>query len=151
MAKNIKTNKIELGQAPITKFHLIPGSVWSQLKTVISSKSGKKSGDKWMENENIETLRKYNGIFVNDIFIPIWNEESSLLFLEGSYGSSKTTYIITRLLVHCMEDRVFKCLYGRQEKTMANQLHSNIIREIVRNHWEDRFDYSTKPNGTKKI
>ena len=132
-------------------YHLIPGSLWGELKTVKKSPSGKKAGDVWMENDEIKQIRKMNGIFINDIFIPLWKTDAQILLLEGSYGSSKTTYALTRLLVACMENEVFKCFYGRQDKTMAAQLHSNIIREIKRNGWENRFDYSEKPNGTKKI
>ena len=153
MSYKISKETVTKGKLPDVKFHLIPGSVWADLKSVKKSKSGKKSGDVWSENEMIEELRKYNGVFVNDAFIPLWNNFSQLVFLEGSYGSSKTTYAITRLLVKCMESPAgkFKCFYGRQQKEMARQLHSNIVREIVRNHWEDRFEYSTKPNGSKKI
>jgi hypothetical protein len=132
-----------------SKFRIIPGSVWSDLKTV---KKGKRaSGDVWMENAEIEKIREFGGIFINDVFIDIWNNDAQILLLEGSYGSSKTTYAITRLLVHCMEDKFFKCFYGRQEKEMARQLHSNIVREIERNHWEHLFEYSKKPNGSKNI
>lgn len=132
-----------------TKFRIIPGSVWSDLKSVKYGK--RKSGDMWYENPEIEKIRSLGGIFVNDKFIEIWDNDAQILLLEGSYGSSKTTYAITRLLVHAMEDKMFKCFYGRQEKEMARQLHSNIIREIERNHWEHRFEYSKKPNGSKSI
>jgi len=135
------------------QFNLTPGTIWNQLKTVKKSKSGRKSGDVWLENQFIEKIRQLGGVFVNDIFLDIWDTKSQLLFLEGSYGSSKTTYAITRKLIKCIESpkKKFKCFYGRQEKTMATQLHSNIIREIERNKWESRFEYSVKPNGTKKI
>lgn len=169
MAKVQKSTVDQSQGSPLGAYHLLPGSLWGELKTVIPSKSfkrdkngelilddkgnpiRKKSGDTWVENDDIRKLRSFNGIFVNDVFIPLWNELAQILLLEGSYGSSKTTYAITRLLVHCMEDKFFKCFYGRQEKTMATQLHSNIIREIERNGWESKFEYSKKPNGTKKI
>lgn len=154
MAKNQKTDLKSSNSKPkLFKYHLVKGSIWSELKTVKKSKSGRKSGDIWIENEEIEQIRKFGGVFVNDIFIPLWDCKAQLLFLEGSYGSSKTTYAITRLLVQCIESTpgTFKCFYGRREKEMARQLHSNIIREIKRNHWESKFDYSIKPNGTKRI
>lgn len=170
MAKVQKSNIDSSQSSPLGNYHLLPGSLWGELKTVIPSKSFKKdknsgeflldekgqkirnkAGDIWVENDAIKLLRSHNGIFVNDVFIPLWYEPAQILLLEGSYGSSKTTYALTRLLVHCMEDKFFKCFYGRQDKTMAVQLHSNLIREIERNGWESKFEYSKKPNGTKKI
>src|SRR5690606_726059 len=84
-------------------------------------------------------------------FLELWYKTKGLMFLAGGYGSSKTTYVITRLLIKCMENEKFKCFYGRLKKTEAVQLHSNIIREIERNGWEKYFKYSIEPTGSKTI
>lgn len=111
------------------------------------------SGDTWMENMAHEKVRELGGIFVNDSYIHLWNKTQGFLFLDGSYGSGKTTFAITHLLRICLESDKgkFNCFYGRQEKEMARQLHKNILEEIKRNHWEHLFDYSEADNGSKNI
>lgn len=131
--------------------HVVPASEWAKIKTVRVGQSGLLKDEIWEENEDIKLLRSYGGVFVNDAFLKLWNHTNGLLFLDGGYGSSKTTYAITRLLVKCRQNKYFKCFYGRQKKTEARQLHANIITEIERNGWNDEFDYSTKPNGTTTI
>lgn len=96
--------------------------------------------------------RELGVIFLSDTFIPLWNETRGLMFLSGGYGSSKTTYAITRLLVKCLENKQFKCFYGRQAMTEVRvSLHSNIIREIKRNGWAELFEFSEKPTGSMEI
>ncbi len=111
------------------------------------------SKDVWMENITHEKVRELGGIFINDTFMHLWKVTRGILFLDGSYGSGKTTFAITHLLRLCLDapKGKFNCFYGRQEKEMARQLHRNIIEEIKRNHWEDLFDYSEADNGSKNI
>ncbi len=111
------------------------------------------AGDIWMENHLHENVRKLGGVFINDTYIHLWKKTSGFLFLDGSYGSGKTTFAITHLLLICLNSKKgkFNCFYGRQDKEMATQLHKNIITEIERNHWEDKFTYSKKDNGSKNI
>lgn len=126
-----------------------PASEWAEVQKSCGKIPG--TDDFYVESEWIDHLRSAGGLFVNDAFLPLWDKTSGLMFLAGGYGSSKTTYIITRLLEKCLNNKYFKCFYGREKKTEARQLHSNIIREIKRNHWEKYFDYSEKPNGTTQI
>ncbi len=89
---------------------------------------------------------------INDVFIPLWNVTTGVLFLAGGYGSSKTTYAITRLLVKCMENKYFRCFYGRQKMTEVRvSLHSNIITEIKRNGWQHLFTYAEGPTSSMNI
>jgi hypothetical protein len=134
-----------------SKFKVVAGSYWTKLKTIQKGLSNEVYDEMWTENEYTEKIRKQDGIYVNDPFMPLWNVTSGLLFLDGGYGSSKTTYAITRLLVKAMENKKFKCYYGRQKKTEARELHDNIITEIERNGWESKFKYSKAPNGTPDI
>lgn len=133
------------------RFKVVPSSVWEELKTVQKGLSGELYDDLWMESAETEFVRKQGGVFVNDAFIELWNKDSGILFLDGGYGSSKTTYVITRLLVKAIENKQFKCYYGRQKKTEARELHDNIVREIERNNWNNEFYYSKKPNGVTTI
>lgn len=141
---NFKTSKTG-------KFRLIKGSIWQQIKTTIKGESGEGYDDMWMENDNIELLRKHNGVFVSDSFLELWDVTSGLTLLSGGYGSSKTTYVVTRLLIKCMEEKIFRCYYGRQKKTEARLLHATFITEIKRNHWEHLFHYSETPTGSPRI
>ena len=111
------------------------------------------SGDTWAENEVHKACRELGGIFVNDTYIHLFQKRQGFLFLDGSYGSGKTTFAITHLLIICLtsKENQFNCFYGRQEKTMAEQLHKNIIEEIKRNNWEQHFKYSEENNGSKNI
>lgn len=111
------------------------------------------SSDTWMENNLHEAAREHGGIFINDTYMHLWKKEQGLLFLDGSYGSGKTTFAITHLLRICLDSPKgkFNCFYGRQQKEMASQLHKNIIEEIKRNHWEGLFKYSEADNGSKNI
>jgi len=111
------------------------------------------SSDIWEENIIHEKVREVGGVFVNDTYLNLFKKRRGLLFLDGSYGSGKTTFAITFLLITCLnaEKGKFNCFYGRQEKEMARQLHKNIITEIKRNHWEHLFDYSEADNGSKNI
>lgn len=113
--------------------------------------SEEKYNEIYIETEEIHKLKSYGAMFVNDAFIQLWNVNQGLLFLDGGYGSSKTTYAITRLLVKALQNKQFKCFYGRQKKTEARELHDNIIREIERNGWDTRFKYSMTPTGTTEI
>lgn len=133
------------------RYRIVPASKWAKLKTVIPDESGAPEMELWCENDDIKFIRQAHGIFINDAFLELWDYDGSLLFLDGAYGSSKTTYAITRLLVKCMSQPKFNCFYGRAVYAKAAQLHENIIEEIKRNGWEAYFDYSIKPNGTKQI
>lgn len=136
-----------------SKYKLISGSDWQAIKDILPGLSGQPYDEIWVENEYIKMLREYGGIFINDAFLDLVHKTQGLLFLAGGYGSSKTTYAITRLLLKCVENKYFKCFYGRQHKTTARELHDNICREIERNGWKKDidFDYSMKPNGTTDI
>jgi len=134
------------------EYRVVPGSVWNKLKkTIYADEEKSPEGEIWVETNDIANIRKARGIFVNDAFLPLWNFNGRMLFLDGAYGSSKTTYAITRLLVKCMSQKKFNCFYGRQVYARASEFHKNIIGEIKRNGWEIYFDYSIKPNGTKQI
>lgn len=150
-------NRVKLNYS--SNFNITPASVWSNLKEVRKPPVEERdedyqddgSDDIWEESPYIRLLRENGAVFVNDKFLELWNKTTGLMFLYGGYGSSKTTYAITRLLVKCMENKYFRCFYGRQKKTEVVNLHSNIITEIKRNGWENLFKYSEMPTGSKEI
>jgi predicted heme/steroid binding protein len=109
--------------------------------------------DIWAENTVHDGIRKAGGIFINDIYLSLWNKTKGILLLDGSYGSGKTTFAITHLLRICLDSKKgeFTCFYGMQEKERARQLHKNIITEIKRNGWDSLFEWSEANNGEKNI
>lgn len=130
--------------------HPTPASKWREVQ--LSVGKDPKTDDFYVDCSDIKNLRRVGGVFINDSFLPLWNEtKARIVFLAGGYGSSKTTYVITRLLEKCLNNEYFKCFYGRQKKVEARQLHSNIIREIKRNYWEEFFTFSEAPNGSPQI
>lgn len=147
----LKKNKLGFYEIEGTNNFLVPGSVWSKYKEVVKSPSGKKSQEIWGDSDITRNIRKAGGIFVNDAFIDLWDKEDGILFLYGGYGSSKTTYIITKYLMLCRFSPYFKCYYGRQVKTIARELHDSIIIEIERNGWQNEFHYSTTQTGFTQI
>lgn len=120
-------------------YHLVPASKWVQLHP-----------------EKQKLLRSIGGFPVNDAFIKLWDRprtlKRELLILYGTYGSSKTHDRILEHLLLSMTEKYFKCFYGRAVFDLAkSEFHSSIVSAIKREGWEDLFEFSDKPNGTKEI
>lgn len=120
-------------------YHLVAASTWVKLPP-----------------EKQALLRSAGGFPVNDTFIPVWERpvtfKRELIILFGSYGSSKTHDRILEHLLLSMTEKYFKCFYGRAVFDLAkSEFHSSIVSVIKREGWEDLFEYSEKPNGSKEI
>src|ERR1700735_1172891 len=134
--KNLKDQKYyeEEGIRIYPNFEELSSS-FSEAGTLYVDKDGTihdPAKDTWMENEKHEHVRAFGGVFINDTYLHLWSKTKGLLFLDGSYGSGKTTWAITHLLLICLNSKKdsFNCFYGMQEKERARQLHKNIITEI---------------------
>ena len=120
-------------------YHIVPASKWVTLhpdKQVI--------------------IRQAGGFPVNDTFIPVWErpdtDKREILVLYGTYGSSKTTDRLQEHVLCALNDKYFKCFYGREVFDLAKkEFHSSIISTIKDMGFEHLFEFSTKPNGTKEI
>lgn len=120
-------------------YHLIPASEWVLYPEKVQ-----------------EQMRLIGGFPVNDAFINIWERprtvKRELIFLYGTYGSSKTHDRILEHLLLSMTEKYFKCYFGRAVFDLAkSEFHSSIISVIKREGWQDLFEYSEKANGTKEI
>jgi phage terminase large subunit len=120
-------------------FHIVPASKWVTLHP-----------------DKQALLRTAGGFPVNDVFIPLWERpyttRRELVFPYGTYGSSKTHDRVLEHLVLAQQPTYFKCYYGRAVFDLAkSEFHSTIVSVIKREGWEDRFEYSEKPNGSKQI
>ncbi len=135
----------------VSRIKVISGKRWQRLKRVDEGLFPGVEFEKWMETPAIQTIREHGGVFISEAFLGLWDIVEGLTFLSGAYGSSKTTYVVTRLIVKCMKSKYFNCFYGRQIYSNAEQLRQNIIFEIKRNGWEDLFEFSEKPTGQKTI
>ena len=120
-------------------YHLIPASEWVKYPDKVADK-----------------MRNLGGFPVNDAFIKIWERprtlKRELIFLYGTYGSSKTHDRILEHLLLALTEKYFKCYYGRAVFDLAkSEFHSSIVSVIKREGWSDLFDYSEKANGSKEI
>ena len=120
-------------------FHLVPASTWVKLLP-----------------EKQQLLRSCGGYPVNDHFITLWTRPDTfrreIIACYGTYGSSKTHDRILEHLLLSMTEPYFKCFYGRATFDLAkSEFHSSIVSIIKREGWQDRFEYSEKPNGSKEI
>lgn len=142
---------VKFSHTPGGKYKIVSGSVWQSLKRTIQGPSKLPQDEMWIETENIKLLRRSGAIFISDHFLEIMPSKDDLILLYGGYGSSKTTVAITKQLIKAQENAYHRCFYGRNRKTEARNLLSNIITEIKRNGWQEKFDYSEKPNGSTEI
>lgn len=119
--------------------HIVPASTWVKLP-----------------RSKQDLLRSAGGFPVNDAFLPLWNRPRTtrreIIMLYGTYGSSKTHDRILEHLVLAKTEPYFKCFYGRAVFDLAkSEFHSSIVSVIKREGWEDEFEFSEKPNGSKEI
>jgi phage terminase large subunit len=141
--------------SPGKMYRICTGSYWNRCKTVIPGDSGEGYDDEWSEDENIKLLRERGGVFISDAFLFLFEQQtmkSRLISLDGGYGSGKTTSVITQQLIKSQENEYHRCYYGRQVfEDAKKKFHSSIVSEIKRNKWQDKFDFSEQPNGSKTI
>lgn len=89
---------------------------------------------------------------VNDTFLPLWNNKNKINLFYGSYGSGKSVYIVDILLNHAINDKYFRCYYGRKIldkvrgsvfKTMTDRIKELNLKKL--------FSFSDFSNGSMII
>lgn len=89
---------------------------------------------------------------VNDKLLPYWNDRSKVLMFYGGRGGGKSEFIFQKLLNKCLNDRYFKCFYGR--KTFASVREScfdtlaTMIETMGLGHM---FSYSRADNSSMVV
>src|SRR5438105_15473548 len=105
-----------------------------------------------LTQEDQSTLT-YSGLVpVNDIFFDLWDDQSKIKLLYGSYGSGKSDFVATWLLKECQKKEYFKGFYGRKVYDKVRQsCHSKLVSIIKRHKLESKFSFSEQPNGSMII
>lgn len=115
-------------------------------------KAVKASGWKNLPDDVKDAMLLMGAVPVNDIFFPLWRNMIKILLLYGSYGSGKSVFIVDELIRGCIEDKYFRCYFGRKVlDTVRGTVHKTIIDRIRETKKEKLFYFSDKPNGSMNI
>lgn len=115
-------------------------------------KAVKASGWKKLPDSAKDAMLVMGAVPVNDIFFPLWRNENKINLLYGSYGSGKSVFIVDILIRCAIENRYFRCYFGRKVlDTVRGTVHKTIIDRIKELKKEKLFYFSDKPNGSMNI
>lgn len=103
--------------------------------------------------DNIQALLMASGVLpVNDIYMPLWDLTTLINLLYGSYGSGKSVVIIDRLIDKALENKYFRCYYGRKILIdVRGSVFKTITDRIKERNLKHRFHFSDAPNGSMTI
>ena len=89
---------------------------------------------------------------VNDIYLPIFDIKHKIVLLFGSYGSGKSVVIVDRLINKALENKFFRCYYGRKIlEDVRGSVFKTITDRIKERNLKHKFSFSDAPNGTMAI
>ncbi|MEI8142843.1 MAG: phage terminase large subunit [Chitinophagia bacterium] len=89
---------------------------------------------------------------VNDIFLPLWDNRNKINLLYGSYGSGKSIFIVDRFITHAIEDKYFRCYFGRKIfDSVRGSVFKTITDRIKERNLAHLFNFSDAPNGSMNI
>lgn len=115
-------------------------------------KAVKASGWKILPYSVKESMLIMGAVPVNDIFLPLWRNENRINLLYGSYGSGKSVFIVDELIRCAIENKYFRCYFGRKVlDTVRGTVHKTITDRIKELKKEKLFYFSDKPNGSMNI
>lgn len=103
--------------------------------------------------EAIRELLVANGaVPVNDIFFPLWGDDSKILLLYGGWGSGKSVFIADKLIDECLNGDYFRCFYGRKiYDTVRISVFLTLVDRIEERGLEGEFEYSKADNSSMII
>lgn len=89
---------------------------------------------------------------VNDAFLPFWGNQNKLNLFYGSYGSGKSVFIVDDLINHAINDKYFRCYFGRKIlDKVRGSVYKTITDRIKELNKRNLFGFSEAPNGTMNI
>lgn len=89
---------------------------------------------------------------VNDIYLPMWRNDNKINLFYGSYGSGKSVFIVDLLIDKCLNDKYFRCYFGRKIlDTVRGTVFKTITDRIKELKNDKLFYFSDKPNGSMII
>jgi phage terminase large subunit len=91
-------------------------------------------------------------VVFNDAFMQTLFRKERYQLLYGGQGSSKSDTKAQELLIKCLTQKHFRCLYCRKFKSQIKESQFEMFVEIIkRNKWESFFDYSEADNSSLVI
>lgn len=111
-------------------------------------------GIKWklLTTDVKDAMLHMGAVPVNDVFLPLWRNTNKINLLYGSYGSGKSVFIVDELIRCCIEQRYFRCYFGRKVfDTVRGTVFKTITDRIKELKKEKLFHFSDKPNGSMNI
>jgi PBSX family phage terminase large subunit len=105
-----------------------------------------------LEPEIKELLVNSGAVPVNNVFFDLWEDQSDIWLLHGSYGSGKSIFIADYLINKSLNSEYFKCLFGRRvHDTLRGSVHATLCDRIKYFNLQNKFIFSTSPNGSMFI
>jgi PBSX family phage terminase large subunit len=105
-----------------------------------------------LTDELREALLLSGVIPVNDVFMPAWDLDDSIVLLYGSYGSGKSIFIIDKLIRKAVENPYFRCYFGRKVfDTVRGSVFKTITDRLKETRKDHLFHFSDAPNGSMQI
>lgn len=99
-----------------------------------------------------DQLIRSNVVPVNDSLMPLWGNTHGILLLYGSFGSGKSVFLVDELLNKCIENKYFRCYFGRKVlDSVRGTIFQTIVDRIKELHKEHLFSFSEAPNGSMEI
>lgn len=103
----------------------------------------------WLNTELTDEQRAglvASGIIpVNDVYMPLWHNDSTDLIsiIRGGRGGGKSEAVADNLLDQCRSQDYFKCYYGRKVfETVRGSQFDTLIHSIRKNYWQREFHFS---------
>lgn len=102
--------------------------------------------------EERDVLIKSGIMPINDVFKPHYGDRSNLRLFYGGYGSGKSVFIAQDLISKCLNDKYFKCYYGRKVfEAVHHSCFETLVETIEDLGLEQYFKYSKADNSTMVI
>lgn len=98
-----------------------------------------------------QALRQSKVIPVQDQFFDLWNDDSPIIILVGSYGSGKSFAAADLMIKKCAEDKYFRCFYGRKVYGNVKGSIFDTITEQIEDLGVPGFKYSKADNSSLVI
>lgn len=106
-----------------------------------------------LDTELQEILIANGAVPVNEVFFDTYNNwDFDILILYGGFGSGKSVFVVDKVIEQCLNDKYFKCMYGRKVyDTVRWSLFDTLCDRIEDRKLEKYFSYSRKPNSSMQI
>ena len=101
---------------------------------------------------HIELLQQGGAVAVNDKLLPLWDLDYFMSLLYGGRGGGKSEALCDLLLHQCMQEKYFKCYYGRKVfDTVRGSCFATLVACIKKNKLEEYFNYSESDSSSMII